>query len=86
MHTTLLGWIQSFLSNHEVHLKVGEATKHPWRAIGVCQGSSLFLILLLVVINDFLTTLLPLICIQVFVDDVLLWCYASRGDLGGVLG
>ena len=82
----LLGWIQSFLSGREMHLMVGEASEHRRLMMGVPQGSPLSPILFLVFIDDLLTLLSPLVHVQAFADDVLLWWHAPRGDPGGTLG
>ena len=65
---------------------VGEATEHRQLLRGVPQGSPLSPILFLVSIDDLLTMLAPLVHVQAFADDVLLWCHAPRGDTGGALG
>ena len=82
----LLGWLQSFLLDREMHLMVGEATEHRCLLMGVPQGSPLSPILFLVFIDDLLTMLSPLVHVQAFVDDVLLWWHAPQGDPGGALG
>ena len=61
---------------------VGEASEHRRLMMGVPQGSPLSPILFLVFIDDLLTLLSPLVHVQAFADDVLLWWHAPRGDPG----
>ena len=83
VHPALLGWIHSFLSDREMHLMVGEATEHRRLKMGVPQGFPSLPYLILGVHRRSLDDFVPLVHVQAFADDVLLWWHAPRGDPGG---